>query len=454
MTVALQKFGRVAIAALWPLGLLLLAVSVLLHDPYLAMVRSRAPVMIVLASAAVVSILLKQRDWSKGGTAQRLLVILWCALPPAMLGSECVFQIRKWNVLHAEDAQLKELGQHFIVGYQHADDIAPLIVKGLIGGIYVTHHNIEGRSADDLKAEIARFQQMRRAAGLTPLIVAADQEGGIVSHLSPQLSKLPALSTLAGLPRDERIRMAKQFGAVHGRELADIGVTLNFAPVIDVRQPHRRSRLDFNSLISYRAISDDPSLVAEVAAAYIEGLGAFDVDATIKHFPGLGRVGEDTHHFRGSLDVPQSELEATDWLPFRQLLRQPQVHMMVGHVVLGAIDPDRPASHSKLVINDLVRERWGYQGIIVTDDMVMGAVYQHDVCTATVEALNAGVDLLLVAYDGAQYYRIFACAMTAASQGRIDQTMLSKSAQRLNPTRAPSRAISEIGAGTESNLTP
>jgi beta-N-acetylhexosaminidase len=434
MTVTLFKWDRMALTALWLAGLVLLAAGFCLNDPYLAAVRSRAPVLIVLSSATAVSILLACGIWTRGRILGKLLVALWCALPFAAASSEITFQLRKRNILHAEGPAVKDLGQHFIIGYQRAEDIALLVVKGLIGGIYVTHHNIKGRTADELKAEIAGFQEMRRAAGLPPLVVAADQEGGIVSHLSPQLRALPALSTLADLQQDERIRTATQFGTVHGRELADIGVTLNFAPVVDVGHPRQRNRLDFNSLIGQRAISSDPSIIAEVASAYIHGLNTSDVRATIKHFPGLGRVDEDTHHFRGHLKTPASELEITDWLPFRELLRRQQTHMMVGHVVLDAIDPDRPASHSKRVINDLVRERWGYQGVIVTDDMVMGAVYQHGICGAVVEAINAGVDLLLVAFDGRQYYRIFTCALAASAEGRLDPAMLAKSRDRLRKT--------------------
>ena len=99
------------------------------------------------------------------------------------------------------------------------------------------------------------------------------------------------------------------------------------------------------------------------------------------------------------------------------MLAGSNAYLMVGHVAVTAIDPERPASHSKRVIDDLIRSKWGFQGIIVTDDLVMGAIYQHDVCTAVVEALNAGVDLLLVAYDGVQYYRLFDCALNATSAG-------------------------------------
>ncbi len=427
----MSNWERLAVTALWLAGVIFVAVGACLNDPYLAMVRGRAPTLIAVASVLVVGWLLWRRSWRRGWVAGVLLLLLWCIVPLAMVSSKLTFQFRKASVLAAEGPQAKELGRHFMIGYRRAQDIAPLVAKGLIGGIYITHHNIKGRTADELKAEIANFQAMRRTAGLPPLIVAADQEGGIVSHLSPQLTALPALATLASLSQSERQRRATEFGRVHGRELADLGVTLNFAPVLDMRESSQRHRFDFNSLIGQRAISNDPTIVSDVASAYVAGLREFDVSATVKHFPGLGRVAEDTHHFRATLNTPVDELEKTDWLPFQDLLKQPQTHLMIGHVALSAIDPDRAASHSKRVVNDLLREKWGYQGVIVTDDMVMGAVYQHDICAATIEAINAGVDLLLVAFDGTQFYRIFTCALAASEQGRLDRSMLEKSHQRL-----------------------
>jgi beta-N-acetylhexosaminidase len=113
---------------------------------------------------------------------------------------------------------------------------------------------------------------------------------------------------------------------------------------------------------------------------------------------------------------------------------------MIGHVTLTGVDPDRVASHSRLVVDGIVRKKWNYQGVIMTDDLVMGAIYQHNVCTAVVESLNAGVDLLLVAFDGAQFYRIFACAKEASSEGKLDAATLGESEARapigLNSARA------------------
>ena len=136
----------------------------------------------------------------------------------------------------------------------------------------------------------------------------------------------------------------------------------------------------------------------------MHGLEASGVGAAVKHFPGLGRVRTDTHHFSASLDTSVEELEASDWIPFRKVLAGSKAQLMIGHVTLTAIDPDRAASHSRLVVDGIIRKKWNYQGVVMTDDLVMGAIYQNNVCNAVVEALNAGVDLLLVAFDGAQFY--------------------------------------------------
>lgn len=99
-------------------------------------------------------------------------------------------------------------------------------------------------------------------------------------------------------------------------------------------------------------------------------------------------------------------------------------------------DPDRAASHSKRVVEGIIRQKWGYQGVVMTDDLAMGAIYQNDVCKAVVEAINAGVDLLLVAYDGAEFYRIFTCAVDGARQGKLDAARERSAAGKRLPGRA------------------
>ncbi|QOZ32978.1 glycoside hydrolase family 3 N-terminal domain-containing protein [Bradyrhizobium sp. CCBAU 53421] len=420
---------------LWIAGLVFVLVGVNNNDPYLVPLRGTGNLFLVVACILVVFMLVRGGAWRRRAPAGKLLVVLWCLPPLAMLAAHGVFEVRKHHVLQTEPGLTQSVGQHFIVGYRSFDEVAPLAEKGFVAGIYVTRRNVVGRTADALRAEIATLQARRRAARLPPLMVATDQEGGIVSHLAPPLTRLPALASLAELAPDEQKAKAEELGRIHGRELASLGINLNFAPVLDLRPKAKHNRLDFNTLINQRAISDDPAKVTAIAGAYIHGLESAGVNATVKHFPGLGRVRADTHHFNADLDTPVGELEAADWRPFRDVLSSTGARLMIGHVAVSALDPGRPASHSKAVVDGLIRKRWNYQGIVMTDDLVMGAIYQHDVCTAVVEALNAGVDLLLVAYDGLQFYRLFACATDAAARGELDTAMLHDSETRLRRAR-------------------
>ena len=153
--------------------------------------------------------------------------------------------------------------------------------------------------------------------------------------------------------------------------------------------------------------------------------------ATLKHFPGLGRVTADTHFFSAALASSEHELEESDWIPFREGLRATQSLLMVGHATLSAVDAKRPASRSAKVIGGIVRERWGHQGVLVTDDLTMGAVVRQGLCSAGVDAINAGIDLLLVSYDAEQYYEIFYCLRQARARGTLNARLLGESQNRL-----------------------
>jgi beta-N-acetylhexosaminidase len=427
----MQIVRRIGLISLWAAGPLFVFAGANKNDPYLIALRGLGNICLAGASIVLLILLIRRGYWRTRGISGKLLVALWCLPALAMLGAHLSFEVRKREVLNTEVARAQVLGSHFVVGYSSFPEVAALAEKGLISGIYITRHNAEGRSADTLRSEISALQDRRRAAGLPALMVSTDQEGGIVSHLGPPLTRLPALSTLADLPPELRNAKAEEFGRVHGQELASIGVNLNFAPVLDLRPNAARYRFDFNTLIGQRAISSDPAIVGEIGAAYVRGLEASGVGATLKHFPGLGRVRSDTHHFSAELDTPVEELEASDWRPFREVLAASKALLMIGHVTLTAVDPGRAASHSKRVVDGIIRNKWNYQGVVITDDLVMGAIYQHDVCTAVTEALNAGVDLLLVAYDGAQFYRIFSCASAASVAGKLDAAMLRNSEARL-----------------------
>ena len=411
-------------------GVLLLVLGCLLRDPYLLPVRSWA-LPTILTAGAMVTLWLLAKD-----KADLPTLVVWAAVLIVPAGFEVHFTLRKCHLL-AQGEPAKTLGGHFMVGYARIEDVEPLAEKGLIGGIYVGRQNIAS-----LQRDIARLQALRRANGLPPLIVATDQEGGLVSRLSPLLTRLPPLSTLAELPANQRADVARAYGYFQGSEMAAVGITVDFSPVVDLKGA--AVRWDRNSFIARRAISGDPTIVGDVAEAYARGLRGAGILPTLKHFPGLGRVQGDTHHVRVRLSASTSDLEAADWIPFRRLLADGPALLMVGHVILDSVDPLQPASRSRAVIDGLIRQQWGFQGGIITDDLTMPSVFHHDFCQAVTGALDAGADLLLLSYDGDQYYRALDCALESLRQGRLPH---------FRPVASPPQALKNAAPTAKSTET-
>lgn len=342
------------------------------------------------------------------------------------------FQYQRHQVLAAgEDGAA--LGRHFIVGYSDLNDVAMLAARGLIGGVYISRKIARTRSAAELAMEIATLQTIRRNAGIPPLLIAADQEGGSVSHLTPPLAPQPPLASLVsnGCTEGDLESRARAYGITQGKGLAELGVTLNFGPVVDLLTRDRQPVMDTHTRLDKRSISGDPAIVTRVARAYGEGLMSQGVRPTLKHFPGLGRVGVDTHHSLGRIDDPIEDLRLSDWKPFRSLVES-GVAIMVGHVVVAVVDSERPASLSPRVINGLLRRDWGFDGLVVTDDLNMGAVYRLGVGEAAVAALSAGADLVLVSYDPDQYFAAMSKAISAYRNGSLKSALLDSSRRRLD----------------------
>jgi beta-N-acetylhexosaminidase len=269
---------------------------------------------------------------------------------------------------------------------------------------------------------------------MLPLWIATDQEGGVVSRLSPPLTHLPALSEIVERCTDavQREQAVRQFATTQGRELAELGVNLNFAPVVDLNHQVVNPN-DRYTRIFQRAISSDPAVVAQVATWYCAALEEAGVRCTLKHFPGLGRVFEDTHLDHANLTTSVTELTNTDWVPFRALMSQSGAFTMLGHVRLSAINSERPVSMSPQVIAGTLRGEWKHDGVLITDNFSMLAVYRSNagMDNGSIEALNAGVDLILISWDSDQYYRVMYALLKADEQGRLNREVLQRSDQRL-----------------------
>lgn len=405
-----------------------------LKDPRLFLVR-QAEVPLLLALSIVCGAL----AWALPVRWGRMLALWGVCLTAALtLTGEISFQYRRHAVLANPSPEALALASHFVVGYRDPAVIREWVGKGLVGGVFITRHNVQGKSAEAVQAEIAELQALRRTAGLPPLLISTDQEGGAVSRLTPPLPRQDGLAALAEAAGDDTALVAQAYdhGRRQGQGLAALGVNVNFSPVVDLKVDLGPNRLDFNSLISTRAISADPLRTTLVAQAYSLGLQQQGVTPTLKHFPGLGDVRNDTHYFTAVLPTAPETLRQRDWRPFRDVAASTQALIMLGHVVVPGIDAEAPASMSRPLIQSVIRGEWRHEGVLVTDDLTMAAAYDRGLCRAVPEALNAGVDLLLIAYDEEKFIDAMYCAVQARRRHALDAEMLARSDRRLQALQA------------------
>ena len=220
-------------------------------------------------------------------------------------------------------------------------------------------------------------------------IVAIDQEGGQLMGVGAPATQFagPIAMAAAGDPD-----LARRVGAAIGTELAAMGIVIDWAPDLDL------ATAPASPAVGTRSFGDDPALAGELGAAFVTGLQSSGVAASIKHFPGSGETLADPHHGLPVVDADRATLEARELAPFRAAVTAGARLVMVSHAAYPALEPDgvvRPALRSPAILRDLLRDRMGFDGVVVTDALDMGAVDQADVASAALDAVVSGVDLLL-----------------------------------------------------------
>lgn len=269
-----------------------------------------------------------------------------------------------------------------------------------------------------------------RASARSPLLIAADQEGGQLGALGEGVTPFAGNMALgaAGDPAlTERVARAS------GLELRAMGVSVDYAPVCDL------ATNPSNAAIGIRSFGDVPGSVAEHVAAFVRGLQSAGVAAALKHFPGLGGVADDTHHRLAVLDVSPAELEANELVPFRAGIAAGAKLVMSAHLAVPQVtgEPARPSTLSPAVMTDLLRGRLGFDGVSITDALDMAAIPQGSgQVDAVLAALGAGVDLLLTAPDATARERIERGLAGAAGRGELDPGRLRGSAERVRSLAA------------------
>jgi beta-N-acetylhexosaminidase len=222
----------------------------------------------------------------------------------------------------------------------------------------------------------------------TPALIAVDQEGGVVARVRAPATVWP--------PMIHAGELAEQVGRAIGDELRALGFDIDFAPVLDVN-----TNPD-NPIIGDRAFATEPEAAARHALAFARGLHAAGMLSCGKHFPGHGDTSTDSHLELPRIDHHWDRLEAVELLPFKRAAEAKLPMIMTAHVVFAALDPTRPATLSPQVVTGLLREKLGYQGVIVSDDLDMKAIAAHmGADVAAVAAIRAGCDVLLLCRDEA-----------------------------------------------------
>ena len=281
-------------------------------------------------------------------------------------------------------------------------------------------------SPDQVRALTTALQEL---AGTLPLLIAADQEGGQVTRLSQQRG-FPATRSAAALGGQDDLELTRAAAGEMAATLADVGITLNLAPVVDVAvNPNNPvvARLE-------RSFSPDPEIVAAQAAAFIDGHHDHGVKCTLKHFPGHGSSRGDTH--QGFVDVTEW-WSVAELIPYERLLAAGKVDaVMTAHIFNANIDPDLPATLSPAAINGLLRGKFGYDGVVISDDMRMRAISDLYRLDRAVElAIVAGVDIVAITVDRLQSGPVADMFRTTIhrmlDEGVIDEARVEQSYQRV-----------------------
>jgi beta-N-acetylhexosaminidase len=331
----------------------------------------------------------------------------------------------------------REIGQ-LLVGSLPAFTITPelrsLAREFQLGGVILFARNVE---APEQVAEVSREAQT--LVRDVPLWVGVDQEGGRVARLKAPFTEWPPMGVL-GRSRNENL--AARFATALAAELRAVGVTFDYAPVLDIdTNPD-------NPVIGDRALAADAAMVARLGAAIIKGLQEHGVAACGKHFPGHGDTSIDSHFDLPVVEHPPDRLRRVEFVPFRAAIAADVACMMTAHVLVPSLDETHPATLSRHIVSDLLRDELGFEGVIFTDDLEMKAIEnRYTIGDAAVQAVAAGCDGLLVCSGKVEPHAVVLEALVhAVEDGRLPRKRVEDALRRHR--RAKERFLATPGAAS------
>ncbi len=319
----------------------------------------------------------------------------------------------------------QKLGQLFIAGMpsKRLDEGTEILIRDYnLGGIILFSRNIEdpvqlARLCRDIQKTAVKYH-------CDPLFLAVDQEGGRVARLRKPFTVFPGNEAIG---MDERpVSKAIEFGTVTAMEMKMVGLNVNLAPVVDVCRgkpgKHLRGRI----------FSDDHETVALLGGTVVKALQKNGVMAVAKHFPGLGLASIDPHLNLPRIDLDIREIDEVNIPPFKTAINVGVSAVMTSHAIYPALDPKLPATLSPAILNGILRERLGFDGLIMTDDLEMGAIAKRwGVSKGALASFKAGADILLICEDQKNVLDSFALIREKILREEIPNERLSQSLARI-----------------------
>jgi beta-N-acetylhexosaminidase len=314
-----------------------------------------------------------------------------------------------------------QVGQLLIAGFNGHD--LPIELKSIarefgLGGVILFARNI---------VEPAQVAELCfEASGLSPDLpawVSVDQEGGRVARLKAPFTEWPPMATLG---RSGDVALAERFARALAVEMKAVGVTLDYAPVLDI---HTNPK---NPVIGDRALAERAEEVARLGRAIIDAMQSVGVAACGKHFPGHGDTSSDSHLELPLVEHPIERLRQVELLPFRAAIEAQVATIMTAHILMPALDETRPATLSRRIVAGVLRDELGYEGVILSDDLEMKAIARdYQVPTAAVLAIGAGCDgVLICSGDWQTQAATLEAIVHAMEQGRLAPTRVEDALRR------------------------
>jgi beta-N-acetylhexosaminidase len=321
----------------------------------------------------------------------------------------------------------KKVGQLFMVGFdalEANEHITRMIREQHIGGVILFRRNVH--TPEQLSALTRQLQEINAEVSDEPLLIAIDQEGGMVMRIEQGVTPLPSAMAFQ---ETGSVDDCEALSFVNGDELRQIGINMNLAPVLDVNNN------PLNPVIGVRAFGEDADTVSKYGVAAMQGMRRAGVIATGKHFPGHGDTSTDTHYDLASVPHDLARLHAVELAPFKAAIDAGIDAIMTAHVMFPAIEPDPaiPATLSKAVLTDLLRKQMGFNGTVISDCLEMAAISEGiGVAKGAIATLQAGADIVLVSHRPERQLAAIEAVLQAVESGELAMAQIDEAVARVS----------------------